>query len=94
MNIWTIEGFEGYHSENTSAVVVADNPQEAAYLLKQTLKERGLPFDVNNSKFERLLAGTYDVRIMGDLANNQYNQWLQNNPDATKHWFTKKMLSP
>ncbi len=90
LKIWTIEGYEGYNSTNTSAVVVADNEREAAFLLTKTLKEKGLPHSVIASKFSRVRQGGYNVRILGNESLQRYHQWLLNQTSYTENIFSIK----
>jgi len=73
LKIWTIEGYDGYNSTNTSAVVIADSKKEAALLLGKALKEKGLPCSVVENKFSRVSQGGYSVKILGNESFQRYH---------------------
>jgi len=66
MKVWTNTQFEGFWPVGVSAVVVADTPEQAEFLLNEELAKKGLPKTAKAENFKQLHTNKPKVEILQD----------------------------
>lgn len=66
MKVWTNNKFHGHWPVGTAAVVVAETPEQAAEMLREELRGRGLIVQVLPEQFEPLDTDAPAARVLCD----------------------------